>query len=517
MARPIRFWRFGALTALLCSTATLSAAAANTAKPPADALGRENPRSAVTEFLQTCSQHDYQKAAGYLDLHETAASRRAQQGPRLAKDLETILNSDSRFNVLRLSQDPQGNLGDDPNPNIEHVAPVERSGRTFMLELARVQQGAGQPQIWLFTPATVAAIPQLTPSPMSAKGIASHLPRFFSSAQFLETPLWKWIALLLLFIVMIAVFRLFLRVLVFFVRKSRAHVKHPTRWIWIRAMLEPWLLFLFAIAFGIIDHIINPSALARLYIGRTVLLAIVAAFAWFFINLVDLFLTRLDRMLDPKQRAAMHSMIYFARRAAKIFIIGVAIIVVVNNWGYQLTTIIAGMGVGGIAIALAAQGTISNIFGGVSVVGDGPVAIGDYGNFGGLFGTIEDIGMRSTRVRTQERTLVSIPNSHFATINLENYTARDKILFHPSLQIKRSTPKDELRRGVEALESVLKANQMVELGPSPIRISALAAGSFTVEIFAYVLTTDLDRYYKIQSELFLAIDDVLTQLGIELA
>jgi MscS family membrane protein len=504
-----------ALQLLLCLALLSNAAPAP--KQPTDPLGRTNPRSAVTEFLQTCSRRDYQKAAGYLDLHDIASRRRAREGPRLAKDLETILNSDSRFDVLRLSQDAQGDLGDDPNPSIEHVASVIHEGQTFKLDLERVQQAAGQPEIWLFTPAAVAAIPQLTPPLTSISGIQAHLPGFLTSVHFLETPLWKWIALFILAIVLVILFRFLVRLLVFLLRKFEAHLKHPTRWIWIQAVIEPWLLFLFAITFGIVDQIVNPSALARLYIGRAILLAIVAAFAWWFINLFDLFLTRLDRMLEPRQRMALHSLIYLGHRTAKIVIIGIAFIVVLNNWGYQLTTVIAGLGVGGIAVALAAQSTIANIFGGVSVVGDGPIMVGDYGNFGGLHGMVEDIGMRSTRIRTLNRTLVSIPNSSFATMNLENYAARDKILFNPSLQIKRTTPKDQIRRCIAALEDLLRKNKSVEIGPSPIRISALTSGSFTLEIFAYALTADSNEYYKIQAELFLAIDDILTSLGVELA
>jgi MscS family membrane protein len=517
MARPTCSFTSSVLALLiLWPTAIFGASPPSSAKPATDALGRTNPRSAVTGFLQACQRGDYQKASEYLDLRNIAPSQRASQGAQLAKGLESILNSNSRFDLLRLSQDPQGNVNDDPNPNLERVASIIRYGQTFTLQLERVRPSAAQPQIWLFTPATVAAIPRLRPS-VSASGVEAHLPRFLVANQFLQTPIWKWIALFILFVVLIVVFRYAVRLAVLILRSFQVHWKHPARWIWIQAMVEPWLLFLFAIGFGIVEHIVAPSALARMYIGRTIVLAIVAAFAWFFINLVDLFLSQLDRMLEPKQRQAVHSMIYLGRRIGKIFIIGVAVIVVVNNWGYQLTTVIAGLGVTGIAIALAAQSTIANIFGGVSVIGDAPVLIGDYGKFGTQLGTVEDIGMRSTRIRTPDRTVVSIPNDAFAKMNLENYTARDKILFNPSLHIKRETPKDQLRRCVEALEKMLKQNPSVETGGSPIRISALAAGFFTVDIFAYVLTTDDDQYYRIQAELLLAIDDILAEWKIELA
>jgi MscS family membrane protein len=181
-----------------------------------------------------------------------------------------------------------------------------------------------------------------------------------------------------------------------------------------------------------------------------------------------------------------------------------------------MTTMIAGLGVGGIAVALAAQSTIANVFGGVSVIGDRPVLLGDFGNFGGILGTVEDIGMRSTRVRTLNRTLMSIPNSSFAGMNLENYASRDKILFNPTFQIKRTTPKDKIRQCMSALEELLQSDTHLEAGPSPIRLTNLTAASFALEIFAYALTSDINEFYKIEADLFLKIDEALVANGVEL-
>jgi MscS family membrane protein len=192
-------------------------------------------------------------------------------------------------------------------------------------------------------------------------------------------------------------------------------------------------------------------------------------------------------------------------------------IIVLDNWGYHMTTMIAGLGVGGIAVALAAQSTIANVFGGVSVIGDGPVMIGDFGNFGGVLGTVEAIGMRSTRVRTLNRTLMSIPNSAFAGMNLENYADRDKILFNPTLQVKRGTPKEKMRQLMKSLENLLKSDKRMEVGPTPIRLNNFTAASFTMEIFAYALTPDIDEFYKIEADLFLEIDEALNSAGVDLA
>jgi MscS family membrane protein len=222
-------------------------------------------------------------------------------------------------------------------------------------------------------------------------------------------------------------------------------------------------------------------------------------------------------LLDPRQRIVAHSLIYLSRRVGKVLIFGFAIIIVLDNWGLRMTTVIAGLGVGGIAVALAAQQTIANVFGGVSVISDSPVMIGDYGNFGGVIGNVEEIGLRSSRIRTLNRTVVSIPNSAFATANLENYALRDKILFNPTIQIKRGTPKDNLRRLMTALHDLLAANKKVEIGPTPVRITGYSAASFTLELFAYVLTADIDEFYKHEADLYLAIDDAVNASGVELA
>jgi MscS family membrane protein len=500
------YLRLGLCTILLSSFAHAQKPAAS-AKDP---LGRENPRSTVTEFLQACGSKNYQLAEQYLDLSRIPARTRAHRGVELAQGLEAILNQ-SRFSVLRLSQEPEGNLSDDPNPAIEHV--TKDTANT--VELERVQLQPGTPQIWLFSSESVAKIPALVPN-TTESSIEAHLPRFLVSFRLIETPLWKWLALLIAAIILISLFRLLERLLLLILRQVEAHLRWTRRWEWLVAILQPLLIFLAAAGFRIAEEIVAPSALARVYIGDLILLVVVCSVAWCLINLVELFLTRVDSLLDPRQRVVSRSLLYLGRRTTRVVIFVVAGIFVLTNWGYPMTTIIAGLGVGGIAVALAAQQTIANVFGGVSVIGDHPVMVGDFGSFGGLLGEVEDIGMRSTRIRTLSRTIVSIPNSAFAGMNLENYSLRDKILFNATIQIKRATSKEQVRHLMDELADMLRKDKRVEVGPTPIRISGLTAAAFAVEMFAYVLSADIDTFYKIEAELFLEINQLVTTAGIEL-
>jgi MscS family membrane protein len=510
----LRFTLYVLLVALVTATTVL----AQTAAPAAtvDPLARGNPQSSVTAFLEACEDKDFAKAAQYLDLSKIGVNQRTQAGPRLAAQLEDILDSDGKFNPLHLSQDAEGNPGDDPDPSIEHAASVTRNGQTFTLTLQRIVPKTGA-AIWLFSSATVALIPDLTPNTAGPEAaIEARLPRFLVTTELLGTALWKWIALVALALVVILAFRAFARLLDAGFDQLVARLPRSASWRWVRAVLEPVLVLLFITFFVIVERIIEPSAFSRLYIGRALLMIVVWSIAWAVINLIEVFLRRLDSMLDAKQRVVSHSVLYLGRRLSRAVVVVMAAIVILSNWGYDMSTIIAGLGVGGIAVALAAQQTIANVFGGVSIIGDNPVTVGDFGNFGGLMGTVEDIGMRSTRVRTLTRTVVSVPNTAFAGMNLENYSLRDKILFNPTIQVKRASPKEQIRLCMRELSEMLAKHNEVELGPTPVRISSYTSSSFGIEIFAYVLTRDINAYYKVEADLFLAIDDVITSVGIEL-
>jgi MscS family membrane protein len=502
--------------ALLLAIALAAPGSAQTAASKTDTLGRDNPRSSVTGFLEACGDRDFQRASQYLDLSAINAQNREQRGPALAEQLEGILNSDSQLSVLRLSRDPEGDRTDDADVNREHIATIVLDGAPVTLYLERMQLSAGGPQVWLFSRDTVAAIPKLTRSATPA-AVARYLPPFFSSIQIAETPLWKWLALILAALLLLALSRQLDRLLAVITKIAAVRLHLAPYVPWSLAIIEPVRVILSLLAFRVALEVVGPAAIARLYIGRAAEALLVCSVAWCLIRLVDLFISRVESNLDTQRRFASRSMLHLGRRTANTTIVVLAILLVLSNWGYNTATLVAGLGVGGIAIALAAQQTLANVFGGVSIIGDHPVGIGEFGKFGDLMGTVEDIGMRSTRIRTLNRTVVSVPNSSFAGYNLENYSSRDKVLFNPTLSIKRATPEDQVVRLVESLRQMLAANQLVECVSTPVRVTGLAAAALSVEIFCYVRTSDIDKFYTIQGDLLLAINRALQEANVELA
>jgi MscS family membrane protein len=506
------YWRERARAILLIysAVAALSAAAA-----PIDNLQRDNPRSSVIAFLGACQRQDYDAASQYLDLRNWSQTNRKNARPAVAKKLEAALNDALEFSVMRLTQNPEGSSGGTANPPQETVATLTDGGQSYTLELERVALEPGQPLVWIFTPGTIAAVLNLNISSV-APWLSHYLPPFLISVEFLSTPLWAWLAMLLAAMILFILTRSSGRVLLPVLQKAAARWTPQSQWGWAQALLRPVRTILAIALFRLVLEVVRPAAVARVYIGRLLELMFMWSIAWCAVRIVDLLLSRVESNMAVRHEYSGRSILRLGRRTASITIVIIVILMVLSSWGYNTATLIAGLGVGGIAIALAAQQTIANIFGGVSVIGDHPVSIGDFGKFGDIMGTVEDIGMRSTQVRTLGRTVVSVPNSTFASANLENYSLRDKILFNPTFQIKRSTPDEEVWHLIDVLHKALEGNRAVELVPTPVRLVGLTAAAFNVEVFCYVLTSDIHQFYKIQGQLLLAMNEALLTEHLEL-
>ena len=168
-------------------------------------------------------------------------------------------------------------------------------------------------------------------------------------------------------------------------------------------------------------------------------------------------------------------------------------------------------------MALAAQKSIENLFGGVAVISDRPVSVGDFCKSGNLAGTVEDIGLRSTRLRTPDRTLVTVPNGQFSSMTIENFAQRDKMFFHFMLNMRRDTTPDQVRELLGAIAKTLMTHPKLEAGNLPVRLVGVGTYSLDLEVTAYVLTRDNEEFLKIQQELLLWILDAVQVAGTALA
>lgn len=506
----------GFLLFSLCAIAQILPAAKPASPAPSkDPLDRDSPQSAVVAFLEAAHAKDYGRAWRYLDLRNLPEDERLTEGTELARELETILDQDTQFDVGNLSRDPQGDLSDNLPPNRDRVATFHVDGRSVELDLERVTLHSGI-QVWLFSSDSVARIPEIAQLTNNSV-IERHLPLPLVNWQFIGTPLWRWIGLLLLAFALAIFSRWISQFALWIIQQVAKRVAPHWNLSMIQTFVGPLRLLLSVSLFRGGMEWFGPSALVRLYLGRLLAFLFFMGVFWLCAVIIDAIVRHLRMRLESRYKAFSYSVLPLTGRIVKIAVFLLIIAAVLSAWGYNTTTLLAGLGIGGVAIALASQKTIENLFGSVSVISDRPVSVGDFCKFGTSMGTVEDIGLRSTRIRTLDRTLVTVPNGSFSTMTIENFDRKDKTLFHVTLNLKRDTTPEQMRVVLQSITKILKDQPKVENGAVPVRFVGIGTYSLDIEIFVYVLTLDGDEFLRTQQDLFLSILDAVHEAGTALA
>jgi MscS family membrane protein len=478
-------------------------------------LGFTSPQSTVRGFLVASRAGDPDTAAKHLDLRRLPKDQRAGNGARVARQLRTVLDRTLWIDPDTLSDSPDGDRDDGLPARRDLVGTIRTARGPVDVVVERTTEVDGTPA-WKFASAFVARIPELH-AEYGDGPLAPFLPGFMLEIEVLTVRLWQWLALLLLLAVGLLLAWLtsgpLLRLLGFVVPPDRRHqserllarVKGPLRLIIVIVVLAagaPWLA-------------LSVPAASTLRILRKV--ASTAVVTWLWLRIVDVVAAIADDRLRLHGRAAAVSVIPLGRRTLKIFVAIMAAIAVVQNLGYDATGIIAGLGVGGLALALAAQKTVENLFGGVMLITDQPVRVGDLCRFGSRTGTVEDIGLRSTRIRTLERTLVSVPNAEFASTPIENLAARDRTLLDATVGLRLTTTPAQLRAVLDGLRALVAAAPRVDRESVQVRLVAVTATAFDVQLRADVLTRDWNEFAAVRERIYLDMLDVLDRAGTGLA
>ncbi len=469
-----------------------------------DPLGRTTPQEAIFQFLQSCHARDYTKAAHYLDLKGIPAGLRAKQGPILAAQLEDLLD-DTPFDITMLSRSPEGDMSDSLAAEREHLDTFKVNGQTLELQLERVEPTPGF-RVWLVASDSVPLIPKAHQL-VEETAFEKKLPQVLVAFEILDTPVWRWIALLLMGLVLWTITR---PIAYGVVTVMRPLLDAP-------ALKGPLRLLLAVAGFRAALELAPPATLSRLFIERALALLLAIGLAWMGTVILDLMSDHWRGRLDPRVHGVSYSVLPLGRQIFKLALFLIAILAVLSSWGYNTSTILAGVGVGGLAVALAAQKTIENLFGGISVIGDRPVLVGDFCRFGNEVGTVTHIGLRSTRIRTLDRTIISIPNSQFSTMALENFSSRDKILFHPTFNLRRDTTSEQLLDVLGSVREILNSHPKVAPGNVPVRFIGVGQYSLDVEVFVYINTSDSDEFLALQQELLLRMLQAVEKAGAALA
>jgi MscS family membrane protein len=481
------------------------------APSPEEDLGGTTPRSAVRSFLEACNAGDYARAATCLNLGSIPGKERAERGPILARHLKAVLDQTLWVELDSLSDRPEGETDDGLPPGLEQVGSVSTSrGKVeILLQHILAEDGKGT---WVFASSTVRFIPALY-TEYGYGMLGDLLPAPFFTVRFLAIQLWQWIGLFLIMILSLAVAlvvrAVFGRIMVPIALRTATDFDDKL----IALASKPATLFIALLCFTAGSRVLRLSVPVHEVLGLVEKVLAVVIVTWFFLRLADVTVDVVRHRLESQGRRSLAAMLPLGRRTVKVLMAFLALVVMLQSLGFNVTGLVAGLGVGGLAVALAAQKTLENLFGGVTLTADQPVRVGDFCRFGDKVGTIEDIGLRSTRVRTLDRTLVTIPNSEFSQLQIENFAARDRIRLYLMLGLRYETSPDQLRHVLIGLRKLLLSHPKVHSEPARVRFVGFGAHSLDLEVFAYILTQDYNEFLAIREDIMLRMMDTVGESG----
>ena len=475
-----------------------------------DPLGRDTPRGTVVGFIRAAQAQDFARAAEYLDVKLPTV--RAQ---RLTQELKVVLDRGLNVNLNLLSAKPEGDPAASPKPDRQLIGTVgtETGGLDILLD--RVQRGKSPP-VWLFSSETLKRVPEVY-AEIGPPWLESYLPTLLVEKRVATYPLWVLIATLLGIPMALVIAKLLSRGLIPLLRPLVRYLTKEQDDRQLERITGPIRLLMLVVAIHGIVMLFGLPLLLRQFWSRVALALAVIGMTWLLSRLIDILAELTHRHLDRQSRPHNATTVGLLRRLGKVMVMVAGALVILYAAGVNITAALAGLGVGGIAVAFAAQKTLENLFGGVLIITDQPVRVGDFCKIGSVSGTIEDIGLRSTRIRTLDRTVVSVPNGQMAAENVENFGVRDKIGFRPTLPLRYETTADQLRYVLAEIRQLLYAHPMVESRSARIRFVRFGGSSLDLEIFSYILTSDYNRFLEVQEDLLLRIMDIVEASGTGIA
>jgi len=478
---------------------------------PKDTLGRTSPRGTVLGFLAAARKGNSEIAALYLN-----TSLRGEPAQALARQLAIVLDRRLPARLNELSDQPEGSAPDPLKPDEDIVGTISTSHGDLDIILERIDRGKVG-RVWLFSKKTLESIPPVYEE-VSTPTLDQLLPKFFVNTRIATIPLFQWLAVFVGLPFLYFLTGVPNRAAIYLSRAVRRRSPKRDQAESRKILVTPVRLLLLAMAIRwLLSRFFGTSLLARQFWSTTAFVIASSACVWLVIDLNawgERYLVDRYRRLNLSGSA---SVLRLVRRVIDVAAIFGGLLFALHHFGVNPTAALAGLGVGGIAVALAAQKTLENVIGGVSLIADRALIVGETLKLGDVVGTIEEVGVRSTRIRTLGRTVVTVPNGQIANMSLESYSARDKFWFHPVLALRYETATFNLRLVLDNTYKLLNQHRSIESASVRVRFVKLSTYSLDVEIVAYVLAGSWDQFLEIQEQLLLAIVDLVRDAGAQIA
>jgi MscS family membrane protein len=499
-----------AITAQSLNFGTKSTSSAHDSLPTtiADPLGRSTPRGTVTAFVRSVNRNDYVSAARYMQV----STKQRTNVDVLARDLKDLMDRYFSQPITTISDSPAGDLNDGLPLDQERVGPLTMGGGNVYILLVHVTDPQSG-QIWLISSETLAQVPAWYGA-IEKTWVQRVMPTLLLDYNLFGVPLAQWVAWLASIGVPLLLFWLFASIGVS-ILKGIAGDSPRRKFIYTLCTGIRWPSILLL---TLCTHVLSLGYLGfslsfRIVYTRAGIVLLVIVLTWLVQRASMMVFERARELMERKGQTGTESLILLGERIFKVLIALAAVFSILTIIGVDTKTALAGVGIGGVAVALGAQKTVENLLGGIFLLTDKALAIGDMCCISNRQGWIEDITLRSIRLRTLEQTLLSIPAGILSQANIENFATRKKILAQTSLLLRYGTTVEQLRTVLEGIRRLLASNPKIETESARIRLINFGARAIELELYAYILTADYMEFLASRENLLLQIAAIVESSG----
>jgi MscS family membrane protein len=476
-------------------------------KEQSDAQGMESvssPLNALLGLRKAMKEKDHEKAADFLDRRYLPEEMEEYTSEELLEALGYVFGQQNILNLADISDNPEGNLKDGLPKYREQIGTVIISSGEIPIYLQRVPDGKGG-RVWKLSNATVEQIPIMWEE-LGYSPVADYLNKNLPTITFMGMDNWQLLGTVLFFILAwpaaalasYLLMRIALKIPNRFPMGIQRFFKHSMRY------------FLFILIARLLIGLLGLSMTARILLESSGMNFI--AYTILLLGLMSLLRDYQIRKLQYAGNAQYVALLKPFTTIAKVFVVAGIGLYWAKTAGYDMSTILAGLGVGSLAVALAAQKTLENVIGAITLYTARPVSAGDFCRFGEITGTVEEIGLRSTLIRTLDRTMVMIPNSVFASREIENFAHRDRIRYYRKFRLQLAGA-EQLRFVLAEVRKIFLAHPRVLQDTVSIRFDDIHDATASLRLDAGVDTTDFQEYLAVAEDLNLRIVERVHSAG----
>jgi len=464
----------------------------------------QTPQQALVALYSAFRMGDPESAALYLDLRYVPESLEEVPPVNIARGLLFIFSQQNVLDLTRISSEPEGSLDDGLPEDLEQFGTVSLSDEVIPVYLQRIEEADGT-LVWRVSNATVVRTPdmwdELGYSDLNV-WLSQVLPEFyvlgmgnFQVAILLATAIGGWFITGWISVLIAGL---------------GGRFSNPWQHALSRFLRVPLRLILYVALIRIVIANLGLSVIAKAYLQSSPLEYLVAVILAF--GLLNLYRDYKIRQLELQGDVEYVALIKPVVVIVRIIVATTAALMWADQAGFNVSTLIAGLGVGSLAVALAAQKTLENVIGAITLYTARPIRPGDWCRFGDIQGTVEEIGLRSVTLRTLNRTLVTVPNSMFSSADIENFSVRDRIRFFKLLELQMPTP-DQLRAILGEFRTLFASHPMVRQDTVSIRLADIEAATAVIRLDGGIMTRDYQEYLAVAEDLNLRIIEIVHQNG----